>query len=144
MIPFVTNSKCPKATTWTPSYIKRVDEWYANLQAKTHHNKMEDYKKGKDPSPLTLWMAWQGIHAHWGQLVEKYQVSALPPLLACPCIALLAPTHHVLPLVGQQLCVDQGLGKGVPQGGAHGPHCGPPPTTHEDWEPCVHAQLLLP
>lgn len=83
MIPFVTNSKCPKANTWTPSYIKQVDEWYANLQAKTHHNKMEDYNKSKDPSSITLWMAWQGIQGQWGQLVETYQV-CVPPHLAYP------------------------------------------------------------
>lgn len=75
MIPFVTHSKCPNNSSWTPTHIKKVDHWYGNLQAKTHHNMKAHYNKRKDPSSITLWMAWQATQAQWNQFMEKFMVS---------------------------------------------------------------------
>lgn len=75
VVAFVTHPCCPKTTTWNSSTTQQVDEWYANLQAKTNVAMRAHLNQPKDPSSITLWAAWQATITSWQAFVAKFQVS---------------------------------------------------------------------
>lgn len=101
-VAFVIHRACPHTPAWPRQHIQNVQGWYENLQNwLTQRTKANP--RGKGPSSITLWQAWEATQAKWDKFKRAFEVGQLWFEHGCmQCKLEPDPSSHAMQKNGRQ------------------------------------------